>query len=214
MKTFGFWAAATLALALPGNAVAAANEACELHIWPANLFSAGSIGSVATKDSSGAADGAIQRVIVASSADTSQKYQDVLTKVLSKENQINEIRDADPVAKLNLPQGTNLIVHDAENYIFTKGRRSSQSNASCYYELSIDHIIFNRHPLYGKDIMTYFSFRNFGNDATVDKYHSKRFRRKIGKFSIEEDANSADAASRIRKAFLEGFLEFSKKFSK
>lgn len=180
-------------------------DGCELHIWPTDNLNVGSAGSTASKHGNTEAAG----IIPAAFSGKNGAYQEVLSKLLNKDGQIEALRKAEPAQLFQLRGNTVVIYHVNMPFNNTKIKRNVQS--SCYSEIKVDNVMFNHHPLYGKDILAFFTYRDFGNDETVDRSKSVRVRRKIGKFSLEVDRDAPAAIAAIQTAFIDDFKEFAKR---
>ena len=182
-------------------------DVCELHIWPTDNLNVGSVGSTASKHGNTEPTG----IIPAAFSGKNGAYQEILSKLLNKEGQIEALRKAEPAQLFQSKPNTVVLYHVNMPFSNMKNKRNVQSSSSCYSEIKVDNVMFNHHPLYGKDILAFFTYRDFGNDATVDISKSVRARRKIEKFSLEVDRDSPAAIAAIQTAFIDDFKEFAKR---
>lgn len=194
-KVAGFIAITIVLLARPAKA-----DTCELHIWPTVKLNGATMGS--------GMPGLLPALMA---GDTSAQIK-VLGSVLDPAGQLQELKSIDLESTLGLPVRTVIFFHDApQDWKMTE--RNTASKASCYYELKVDEILFNRHPLYGKDILSFFTFRSFGNGQRVAFRVSDRVRTKMPDFpkKVQADADSIAAVSQmVNRAFLADFTVFAK----
>eukprot|EP01013_Petalomonas_cantuscygni_P024962 TRINITY_DN46719_c0_g1_i1.p2 TRINITY_DN46719_c0_g1~~TRINITY_DN46719_c0_g1_i1.p2 ORF type:complete len:118 (+),score=4.23 TRINITY_DN46719_c0_g1_i1:346-699(+) len=109
---------------------------------------------------------------------------------------------------LSLAPDCGIVLHEDEKFDRSSKIRQTPSSASNYYELSVDAVYFNSHPLYGKDILTFYTFREFGEQDKYRKQTSRSKRVKTGALSFEgEDAIKASLEA-IEQAFVQTFRKF------
>lgn len=203
----GFVALAAIFVAAP--AVPADNpaaQACELHIWPADVLDVGTVGTQANRDGVTDRGGLIGGMFSSSNPDR----MEVLTGTLYQERQAALIAGTGPAALLSLPADCAVVLHAGEAYDREVKTRNASSSAPAYHELSIDAVYFNSHPLYGKDVLTYFTFRRFGDKAqyTAQVSKMKRVKMKGIAFATPDEVKASVAA--IEGAFAETFRKFAK----
>ena len=132
---------------------------------------------------------------------------------LDEQGQITQMRTLDLVGLLGLPVGTRITYHADED-----GDALARTDApatdgepklpSCLYDLRIAELIFNRHPLYGTDILTILEFRAYGSDGRVRMSASHRERSGIHDFPRVEEANYERIATMMNTAFLADVQSF------
>ena len=173
-------------------AAPAVAEHCEMHVWPTNHLDGATMGSWAGG------------VIPALMAGKTDKQIAVLTALLNPAQQVERFKKIDLRATFGLAADTEIVYHDPIDAGWKSGTRNTASGAACYYEFRVDQIMFNRHPLYGKDILGFFTFRDFGSGETISVKLSDRVRTKMPAFpqKVESDpASVAAAAGLINEAF-------------
>lgn len=162
--------AATMAMAQDGGQTApapamadAASNGCEVHVWPAERFSARTTGWLsgfgvagAIADSAGHATG-----------DQSRKA--AIAGALDSEGQANALGSLDLSTLLKI-QPSKIVLHNEPldrktvNKIST---RRAESASTCYSEVIVADIFYQKAAIYGRSLKTLFIFRNFG--AAKDK---------------------------------------------
>lgn len=136
---------------------------CEIHVWPAERFSAmttgwlsgfGIAGSVA--DSAGHAKG-------------DQARKAAIASALDSEGQAKALGSLDLSALLKI-RPSRIVLHDQPldrktvNKIST---RRADSTSRCYSELIVADVFYQKAAIYGRSLKTLFIFRDFG--AATDK---------------------------------------------
>ncbi len=173
---------------------------CELHIWPTAKLNGGTMGS------------GMPGLLPALMTGDTRAQVKVLGSVLDPAGQSQQLKSLDLESTLGLPAQTAIYFHDAPQD-WKVGERNTASQASCYYELKVDEILFNRHPLYGKDILSFFTFRSFADGQHIAFRISSRVRTKMPDFpkKVEADADSIAAVSAmVNRAFVTDFTIFAK----
>jgi len=142
---------------------AVADNPCEIHVWPAERFSAittgwlsgfGIAGSVA--DSAGHAKG-------------DQARKAAIASALDSEGQAKALGSLDLSALLKI-RPSRIVLHDQPldrktvNKIST---RRAESSSTCYSELIVADVFYQKAAIYGRSLKTLFIFRDFG--AAKDK---------------------------------------------
>jgi hypothetical protein len=185
---------------------ASASQACELHVWPADVLDVGTVGTQANRDGVTDRGGLIGGMFSSNNPDRLE----VLAATLPQERQAALIEGAAPAAGLSLAVGCAVVLHTGEAYDRDNKGRGSSSVSDDYHELSIDAVYFNSHPLYGKDILTYFTFRNFGDRAQYVRQTSKMKRVKMKGLAFTTPAEVAASMRAIEGAFVETFGKFAR----
>ncbi|BCA59659.1 hypothetical protein HMP06_2428 [Sphingomonas sp. HMP6] len=141
----------------------------------------------------------------------------VLEALLSPTQQVEQFKKLDLRATFGLGADTEIIFHDPIDAGWNSRTRNTTSGATCYYEFRVGQIIFNRHPLYGKDILAFFTFRQFKDGATVGMESSDRVRTKMPTFpqKVQSDPTSVTAAAGlISEAFETDITIFANRIKK
>lgn len=193
-------------LAVAVFCTASAAQGCELHIWPADVLDVGTVGTQANRDGVIDRGGLIGGMFSSSNPDR----MEVLTATLPKDQQTTLIEGAAPAVALSLAESCAVILHPEEAYDRERKTRNSTSTSADYHELSVDAVYFNSHPLYGKDILTYFTFRNFGAAQEYARQTSKMKRVKMKGIAFTTSEEVAASMQAIRVAFAETFTKFAR----
>ena len=136
---------------------------CELHVWPAERFTARTTGWLsgfgvagAIADSAGHAGG-------------DQGRKAALASALDSEGQAAALGSMDLSGKLGL-KPSKIVLHDAPldrktvNKIST---RRAESASGCYAELIVADLFYQKAAIYGRSLKVLFMLRKFG--AATDK---------------------------------------------
>jgi hypothetical protein len=188
------------------HADAAQPPACELHVWPADVLDVGTVGTQANRDGVTNRGGLIGGMFSSSNPDRLE----VLNATLYQERQAALISETGPAQLLSLPADCTVILHADAAYDREKKTRNATSASSDYHELSIDAVYFNAHPLYGKDILTYFTYRRFGDEPSYLKQVSKMKRVKMKGIAFATREEVAQSVAAIEGAFAETFRKFAR----
>jgi hypothetical protein len=190
----------TIPVSTAAQAQTPPSQNCALHIWPTKNLSAGNIGS--------SMNGLLPALIAGSSA----KQTELASAVLDGPGQLDRLISADPVKLLKLPNGTKIVTHDAPNLQSQVNEKAPALESGCRYELRVVSIIYGRHPLYGKDIVSRFAFREISADGKSIRSYNKQARVKMHNFpnnSIpENDQERNIMADMMNGAFVDGFIKF------
>jgi hypothetical protein len=178
---------------------------CELHVWPAKVLEVGTVGTVGGREGVTARGGLIGALFSEKNPDRMQ----ILAATLYQERQLSLISGSEPNRLLLSDPQCRIIVHESQEFDRSLKTRQTPSLASIYYELSVDAVYFNSHPLYGKDILAYYTFRNFGEDEKYRRQVSRHKRVKTGALSFESEDASRVSLDAIEQAFVETFRKFA-----
>lgn len=147
----------------PAPAGDAAASECEIHVWPAERFTARTTGWLSGLGVAGAiADSA-------SHAGGDQGRKAALAGALDSEGQAAALGTLDLSGLLKI-KPSRIVLHNEPldrktvNKIST---RRAESASSCYSEVIVADIFYQKAALYGRSLKTLFIFRNFG--AAKDK---------------------------------------------
>lgn len=179
---------------------------CELHIWPADVLDVGTVGTQANRD--GVRDRG--NLIGGLFSSSNPERMEVLTATLYQERQASLIAETGPAELLSLPAGCAVIPHSGEAYDRASKTRKVSSASRDYHEMSIDAVYFNSHPLYGKDVLTYFTYRRFGDKESFAKQISKMKRVKMKGIAFTTKEEVALSVKSIEGAFTETFRKFAR----
>lgn len=146
----------------PATPANTANQ-CEIHVWPAERFTARTTGWLSGFGVVGAvADGA-------GHAGGDQGRRAALASALDSEGQSSALGSLDLSKSLNI-QPSKIVLHNEPldrktvNKITT---RRADSASTCYAELIVADLFYQKAAIYGRSLKTLFIFRNFG--AAKDK---------------------------------------------
>lgn len=193
------------ALISAGTAQSAHATGCVLHVWSTDDLGGATMGS--------SFSGALPALMSGST----DKQVSVLRQLLNPAKQIEQMKSLDFKVLLNLPADTEIVYHDvgAVTVDASTGLSSkpiSGPGGRCEYNFKIEQILFNRHPLYGKDILTFFKFTENGGDGKQLSSTRDRVRTKMHGFpsKVESDQASVElVANMVADAFKKDVTIFS-----
>lgn len=188
------------------HADAAPPPPCELHVWPADVLDVGTVGTQANRDGVTNRGGLIGGMFSSANPDRLE----VLNATLYQARQAALVSDTGPAQLLSLPADCAVILHADVAYDRDKKARNTSSASPDYHELSIDAVYFNSHPLYGKDILTYFTYRRFGDQPNYTRQISKMKRVKMKGIAFATKEEVALSVAAIEGAFAETFRKFAR----
>lgn len=201
---------ATMLMAFSGSstpttaAEVGSQEKCQLHIWPTKMLSAANAGS------------GMSGILPALIAGSSEKQGQLASAVLDGPGQLSQIMTANPVSLFKLPADTVVVAHEAPEIKTPVGEAEPTFEAGCRYELRVGSISYNRHPLYGKDILSYFAFQKIDADGKIAKKYKKQARVKMHDFpknSLPKDEEERQVmAGMMNEAFKAGLVKFVTSF--
>lgn len=200
MKFTTRFAVAFAACALPA-APAFAQDACELHVWPAermNSMTQGLLGG-------GLLDAAIH-----AGRDASNRSQ--MATALDSPTQLDALQSLNLLQELGLPAGTRIIRHEAPLERHTMNRiktRRSDSTAQCYYELITADVLYTRSTIYGRSLRTLFMVRDFGNDQRIDFEYKAWGGNGLSHFPPREGEDVDVAMNELVEVFKRNFQEYA-----
>ena len=204
-----FSSVAFLALACPlaaataqaPTAEATLPAACELHVWPAERFSALTTGLLGggLLDAAGHAKGDRQR-------------KSSIADALDSPSQVAALASLDLTALLRQRAAT-IVQHDeplTRHTVNDIKTRRSDSKSPCYAELIVADIFYQKAAIYGRSLRTLFIYREFGDASNATRIYKgwggnglKLFPPRPG-----EDAEAANAE--LVAVFKANFQEFAK----
>lgn len=201
------WMAAVIGLALAGQASAQdGSPPCELHIWPAermNSMTTGLLGG-------GLIDAAIH-----GKKDASNRAQ--MASALDSPSQLDALQSLDLQQLLALKPGTKIVRHEApleRKTINSVKTRRADSIASCYQELIVADVFYQKAAIYGRSLSTLFMFRDFGADSKIDKQYKSFGGNGLKLFPPKEGENEVAALDELVGVFKKNFEEYARKASK
>lgn len=203
------WAATTgfALFALVASTTAVAQDAtqapngCELHVWPAERMN-----SVTT----GLLGGGLIDAALHSGKDASNKAQ--MASALDSPSQLDALQSLDLLTMLELKPGTTIIRHEAplERKTMNKVKtRRSDSTATCYSELIVADVFYQKAAIYGRSLRTLFMLRNFGNDQKIDYEYKAWGGNGLKLFPAKEGEDAVAALDELVTVFKKNFDEYS-----
>lgn len=198
----------------PAPAIVAAPEQpanpCEIHVWPAERFSAVTTGWLsgfgiagAVADSAGHASG-------------DQGRKAALASALDSEGQANALGSLDLSSLLNIKQ-SRIVLHTQPldrktvNKIAT---RRAESASPCYSELIVADVFYQKAALYGRSLKTLFIFRNFGASTEKPSIYKGWGGNGLKLFPPKEGEDVQAANNELVSVFKADFEEFARNASK
>jgi len=203
-------APAATAATNPAPVTSEPKHQCELHIWPAERFQAMTTGWLsgfgvagAVLDSAGHANG-----------DQSRKA--AIASALDSEGQTRALESLDLPKLLNI-KSSAIVLHDAPlnrktvNKIMT---RRSESASSCYAELIVADLFYQKAAIYGRSLKTLFIFRNFGAATQKPAIYKGWGGNGLKLFPPKEGEDVQAANDELVGVFKADFEEFARNASK
>ncbi|HEV7659505.1 MAG TPA: hypothetical protein VGO55_06625 [Allosphingosinicella sp.] len=194
------FAIAVAACALPA-APALAQEACELHVWPAERMQSMTQGLLG---------GGLLGAAMYAGRDASNRAQ--LASALDSQSQIDALQSLDLIQEIGLPAGTTIVRHEAplERHTMNSVKtRRSDSTARCYYELITADVLYTRSPIYGRSLRTLFMIRDFGDDQRIDFEYKAWGGNGLSHFPPREGEDVTVAINELVDVFKRNFQEYA-----
>lgn len=185
---------ATEAAPVPANG-------CELHVWPAERMSSMTTGILG----GGLLDAAIN-----GKRDSSN--QSLMASALDSESQLNALKQLDLLTLLGVAPGTAIVTHPAplERHTMNKIKtRRADSNSTCYSELIVADVLFQKSAYLGRSLRTLFMYRDFGNDQTIDREYKAWGGNGIKLFPPKEGEDAVAALDELVTVFKNNFNEYA-----
>lgn len=177
------------------------NVGCELHVWPAERFQAMTTGLLAggLLDAAGHAKGDRERKAAMSNA-------------LDSPNQLAALSSLDLVALLNQRHATIIthaepLVRHTINDIKT---RRSDSKSSCYSELFVADLFYQKAAMYGRSLKTLFIYRDFGPSSTATRIYKGWGGNGLKLFPPKPGEDIEAASNELVSVFKSDFQEFAR----
>lgn len=198
VATMGFSAGA---LAQTENA-SGADAACELHIWPAERMRSVTTGLLG----GGLIEGALN-----AKKDAGNQAQ--LASALDSPSQLDALQELNLIEELGLPSGTVIVRHTdpLERKTINKIKtRRSDSASTCYSELIVADVFYQKAAIYGRSLRTLFMFREFGNDQKIDAEYKAWGGNGLSLFPPKEGEDTIAAIDEVVTVFSANFQEYAK----
>lgn len=198
--------AAPMTVAAPQAAVAAAPAPqCELHVWPAERFQAMTTGWLG----GGLLDAAIH-------AEGDKARRSHLASALDSEGQLISLQKLDLVSLLRLPP-SKIVTHaealDRKTVNKIKTRRSD-STASCYSELIVTDVFYQKAAMWGRSLRTGFMLRQFPAGAAEPTIRKTTGGNGLKIFPAKEGEDTTAADAELVSIFQKNFTEAAENFAK
>lgn len=185
-----------------GLAPAVAADGCELHVWPAERMNSVTTGWLG----GGLIEGALN-----SGKDANNKT--LLASALDSPSQLDALQDLDLRTLLSLSPGTTIIRHETplERKTMNKVKtRRAESGSTCYSELIVADVFYQKAAIYGRSLKTLFMVRQFGNDQKIDKEYKAWGGNGLKLFPPKEGEDSIAALDELVGVYKANFEEFAK----
>lgn len=192
------------------TASAATSGDCEVHVWPAERFAArttgfmssfGLIGALA--DSSGHAKG-------------DQGRKAAIASALDSEGQANALGSLDLSSKLGL-QASKIVLHNEpldRKTVNKIAERRSDSASSCYSELIVADLFYQKAAIYGRSLKTLFILRTFGPAKSKPAIYKGWGGNGLKLFPPKEGEDVQAANDELVSVFKADFEEFARNAAK
>jgi hypothetical protein len=223
--------ASTLALTWIPQAHAAQSDAattvsaapgCELHVYPTRNFTALQTGVLAGFGILGAvAD-------IAAHKDRVKTVKEVMADILTVDAQMGQLRKADFLRVLNLPADTSVVIesplpsagdikddpavkarHEEMEARKKAGQRLTHSTASCYGELLVPMVFYQKAAIYGTRVFTFFTYRRFKDGQSAPKVSSGQVENHTPDFPAAEPGKEDAAREALLHAYGADFLKWA-----
>lgn len=201
ISMFSVLACAALSAAPASAQDAAPAGACELHVWPAERMN-----SVTT----GLLGGGLLDAALHSGRDASNKAQ--LASALDSPSQLDALQALDLQTLLKLQPGTTIIRHEQplERKTMNKVKtRRSDSKATCYSELIVADVFYQKAAIYGRSLRTLFMVREFGPDQKIDFEYKAWGGNGLSLFPPKEGEDAVGALEELVTTFKKNFEEYA-----
>lgn len=215
--------AADAAESIAGTTGLSDQTICELHVWPTQnyiginlgLFSGfGLVGAVADL---AAHDGRVKNV------------KELMAEYLGPEIQMEELGKVNIADTLKL-RGYRIVVEDptpfkedakknpavkvkikAINARIKSGQRLSSSKNTCYAELITTHIFYHKAMMYGSNLFTGWTYREFGDKPLATKVATGQVKNPLENFPPKTPEMIPAAKLELRDAYAKDFGEYVQK---
>ena len=218
--------AAAAPVAAPAAAAASTSQ-CELHVWPTNNYLGMNTGLLSGFGLVGAlADQAAHK-------DRVKTVKDLMRDYLGPDIQMEELNRIGLLSSLGLPADTRIIVEEPTpfneelktnpelkaktklmNATFKAGKRLSASQSPCYSELVTSFIFYHKAMMYGSNLFTFWSFRNFGDKPFAISTSSGMVKNPLENFPPKTQEMVDPAKVELRNAYVLDYREWLSKKKK
>lgn len=201
MKTKIALIAASLSAMIASPAAAQDAAPCELHIWPAERM---------TSITTGLLGGGLIDAALHSGTDANNKAS--LATALDSPSQLDALQSLDLATLISLKPGTVIVTHETplERKTMNKVKtRRSDSNATCYSELIVADVMYQKAAIYGRSLRTLFMIRDFGNDQKIDLEYKAWGGNGLKLFPPKEGEDAIAALDELNGVFKKNFEEYA-----
>lgn len=192
---------AIFALSFATPAFAQETAQCELHIWPAERM---------TSLTTGLLGGGLIDAAIHSGKDASNKSQ--MASALDSPSQLDALQSLGLPKLLDLNPDTKLVVHETplERKTMNKVKtRRSDLTASCYSELIVADVFYQKAAIYGRSLRTLFMYRDFGADQKIDLEYKAWGGNGLSLFPPKEGEDAIAALDELVSVFKANFIEYA-----
>lgn len=174
---------------------------CELHIWPAERM---------TSMTTGLLMGGLIDAAIHSGKDASNKAQ--IASALDSPSQLDALQSLDLVQLMVRQPGTVIVRHEQpleRKTMNSVKTRRSDSKATCYSELIVADVFYQKAAIYGRSLRTLFMLRDFGNDQKIDKEYKAWGGNGLKLFPPKEGEDAIAALDELVSVFKKNFEEYA-----
>lgn len=178
-----------------------AADGCELHVWPAERM---------TSITTGLLGGGLLDAALHSGRDATNKT--LMASALDSPSQLDALLSMELRTLISRSPGTTIIVHDTalERKTMNKIKtRRSESTATCYSELIVADVFYQKAAIYGRSLRTLFMLRDFGNDQKIDKEYKAWGGNGLKLFPPKEGEDVVAALDELVGVFKKNFDEYA-----
>ena len=209
--------------AVPAASAALESATCELHVWPTHNylgFNSGLLsgfGVLGTLADMSAHEGKVQTV------------KDLMAEYLGPDVQMAELNRIGIAETLKL-KGYRIVLEEptpfnedlklnpplkarakAMNARIKAKKRLSDSTNPCYAELITTHIFYHKAMMYGSNLFTGWTYREFGDQPLATKIATGQVKNPLEDFPPKSDEKVEAAKAELRDAFSKDFVEYVQK---
>ena len=174
---------------------------CELHVWPAERM---------TSMTTGLLGGGLLDAALHANKDASNRAS--LASALDSPSQLDALQSLDLNDLLARKPGTVVVRHETpiERKTMNKVKnRRSDSQATCYSELIVADVFYQKAAIYGRSLRTLFMLREFGNDQKIDYEYKAWGGNGLKLFPPKEGEDSTAALDELVTVFKNNFTEYA-----
>lgn len=181
--------------------ISAPADGCELHLWPAERM---------TSQTTGLLGGGLLDAMIHSGTDANNKT--LISSALDSPSQLDALLQLDLRKELSLSPGTTILLHaqPIERKTMNKVKtRRSESQATCYSELIVADVFYQKAMIYGRSLRTLFMFRDFGDDQKIDTEYKAWGGNGLSLFPPKEGEDAVAALDELVTKYQLNFTEYA-----